>query len=55
MFSFLFRQVMVIEKCRWYGGWDLKYADLLDRIKGTPILDGDKIVYHIKVGLMSRV
>lgn len=44
------RHILVVEKCRWWGGWDLEQGDSFDKFSGTPIADSNKIIYAVREG-----
>ncbi|XP_071819504.1 intermembrane lipid transfer protein VPS13A-like isoform X2 [Apostichopus japonicus] len=44
------RHILVVEKCRWWGGWDLEQGDSFDKFSGTPIADSNKIIYAAREG-----
>eukprot|EP00057_Strongylocentrotus_purpuratus_P011718 XP_011666192.1 PREDICTED: vacuolar protein sorting-associated protein 13A [Strongylocentrotus purpuratus] len=39
------RRVLVLEKCRWSGGWDLEQGDRFKTILTLPKRDGNKIIF----------
>nr|XP_006815972.1 PREDICTED: vacuolar protein sorting-associated protein 13A-like [Saccoglossus kowalevskii] len=44
------RQMMLLEKCRFWGGWDVEEAYFYENIVGVPVLSDDKIIFKVKDG-----
>ncbi|XP_033099721.1 vacuolar protein sorting-associated protein 13A-like isoform X2 [Anneissia japonica] len=42
------RQLMKLDKCRWYGGWDLEESDLFTDITSNPTVEDQTIMFNIK-------
>ncbi|XP_071800647.1 intermembrane lipid transfer protein VPS13A-like isoform X2 [Asterias amurensis] len=44
------KRILVLERCRWWGGWDLEQCDAFNLVIGDPTLGQDKILYKIQDG-----
>ncbi|XP_071956749.1 intermembrane lipid transfer protein VPS13A-like [Antedon mediterranea] len=42
------RQLLKLDKCRWYGGWDLEESDLFNNITSDTGVEGQTIMFNIK-------
>ncbi|KAH9508945.1 hypothetical protein Btru_048361 [Bulinus truncatus] len=42
------RNLLFLEKCRFWGGWDVDWKVSLDRILGVPAIKDDKMIFKIK-------
>ncbi|XP_022100693.1 vacuolar protein sorting-associated protein 13A-like [Acanthaster planci] len=42
------KRILVLERCRWWGGWDLEQCDLFNSLIGDPTLGPNKIIYKVQ-------
>ncbi|XP_023212694.1 uncharacterized protein LOC111615524, partial [Centruroides sculpturatus] len=42
------KHVFLLEKCRFWGGWDIEWVVRIDDIMSVPILSGKKLVIKIR-------
>ncbi|XP_055887721.1 intermembrane lipid transfer protein VPS13A-like isoform X3 [Biomphalaria glabrata] len=42
------RNLLFLEKCRFWGGWDVDWKVSLDRILGVPAIKDEKLIFKIK-------
>ncbi|XP_077977339.1 intermembrane lipid transfer protein VPS13A-like [Glandiceps talaboti] len=43
------RQILLLEKCRLWGGWDVEEKDMYENIDGLPAISGHKLIFTVKV------
>ena len=47
-FHVCFSRVLYLEKCKWWGDWDVEFDVLLDDIIGVPAIHGNRMAFKVK-------
>ncbi|XP_038059684.1 vacuolar protein sorting-associated protein 13A-like isoform X2 [Patiria miniata] len=42
------KRILLLERCRWWGGWDLEQSDLFTSLIGDPTIGPNKIIYKVQ-------
>ena len=42
------RQVMLLERCRFWGSWDVEWSIDVDAILGVPAVHDGKLIFKVK-------
>ncbi len=48
LFSTYYSRVLYLEKCRWWGDWDIEWDVLLEDIIGVPAVQGTRMIFKVK-------
>lgn len=43
-----YRHVLLLERCRFWGGWDVEWSIDVDAILGVPAIHDGKLIFKVK-------